>query len=66
MFVETVIHYSQKDIAKRCWGCRYLKMYDEFSGICECAENRVKIRDRCITNKACSFKECIRRDENGG
>ncbi|MDD5022011.1 MAG: hypothetical protein PHR82_07815 [Endomicrobiaceae bacterium] len=66
MIVETTIYYSQKDIAKRCWGCKHLKMEDDFSGVCECHENKVKIRDRYITSKACRFKEDSRRDKNGG
>lgn len=57
MYIETNIHYSKKDIAKRCWGCLYLKMYDDFDGKCVCTENQVKFRDRSITSKACRFKK---------
>lgn len=62
MFIEINMHYSQKDIAKRCWGCKYLNLYDEFNGKCECKDNRIKIRDREITSKACICKENKKED----
>lgn len=67
MIVETIIHYSQRDIAKRCWGCIYLEKYNDFDGKCICKENKVKIRDRSITSKACAFKnnEIFNGDSNG-
>jgi hypothetical protein len=48
--------YSQSDLKKKCYGCKWLKMYDNLNGKCICDFNKVKFRDRSITDKACSCK----------
>ena len=51
--------WSKYDLKKdRCFGCDWLKMndYDGWTGYCECPHNKVKIRNRQITNKKCTQK----------
>ena len=58
MIVE--VTYSEKDLRKRCYNCEYLKLEDEsydWNGICTCKENKVKHRNRSITDRACMFKK---------
>lgn len=51
--------YSPHDLKKRCYGCIHFKPNDK-SGIygnCICQTNKIKDRHRCATDKACSFNE---------
>lgn len=50
--------YSEHDLKKKCWGCKWLKIRedDDWYGKCECPHNKVKFRERSITEKACSWK----------
>lgn len=58
--------YSPEDLKKRCFGCKWLKQnvlnptstnsnFDWY-GLCECPHNKIKNRNRSITDKACSWK----------
>jgi hypothetical protein len=49
---------SQHDLRKRCYGCKWLALNagNEWLGYCQCKENKVKNRNRQITDKACSWK----------
>lgn len=58
MVVE--VTYSAKELRKKCFNCEYLKIEDKscgWYGTCICEENKVKYRDRSITDKACVFKK---------
>lgn len=49
--------YSATDLAKRCHGCKWLRItYGDYYGVCECEHNKVKFRHRSVTDKACSWK----------
>jgi hypothetical protein len=50
--------YSQEDLRKKCHGCKWLKIYpnDDWYGKCECPYNKVKFRERSITDKKCTWK----------
>lgn len=50
--------YSPQDLKKKCYGCKWLKIYedDDWYGKCECDFNKVGFRERSITAKACSCK----------
>jgi len=49
--------YSATDLAKRCHGCKWLRMTDgDYSGVCECKDNKVKFRCRSVTDRACAWK----------
>lgn len=49
--------YSQHDLKKKCYGCKWLKLdSDKWNGECICESNSVKKRHRYITDKACSWK----------
>jgi hypothetical protein len=56
MIIETT--YSQHDLRKKCYNCKWLKLDDnsEWLGTCVCEFNRVKDRRRQITDKSCSWK----------
>ena len=48
---------------KKCFGCKWLCMNkddcgkeDLFFGKCICEFNKIKNRDRCVTDKACKCK----------
>lgn len=51
--------YSQSDLKKKCFGCTWLKLNDkdDWYGRCECPDNKVKVRERSITNKKCVMKK---------
>ena len=45
---------------KKCFKCKHLRMKDEWSGVCECKESKVKERHRLITDRRCVHKErCV-------
>jgi hypothetical protein len=48
--------YSSQDLNKKCYECKWLRMIDEWSGFCEYPHNKVKFRNRQITDKACTWK----------
>lgn len=50
--------YSEYDLRKKCYGCAWLKMRenDNWFGYCECLHNKVKNRDREVTDRACICK----------
>ena len=49
--------YSPSDLKKKCHNCKWLKLdEDEWYGICKCPHNKVKFRNRKITDKACTWK----------
>lgn len=50
--------YSPSDLKKKCYGCKWLKIEDDdwFYGKCECPHNKIKFRNRQITDKACVWK----------
>lgn len=50
--------YSPEDLKKKCYGCYWFKSYDNFgfNGKCDCKENKIKFRDRSVTDRACTFK----------
>jgi hypothetical protein len=52
--------YSPFDLRKRCYGCKWLDLMDNWNGKCKCEFNRVKIRERSITDKSCSCKNADR------
>jgi hypothetical protein len=52
--------YSQNDLNKRCYGCKWLELYDDFNGKCKCEFNKVKFRDRSIMENKCSCKNADR------
>lgn len=57
MITESI--YSKQELRKKCFNCEHLKIDDEshgWYGICTCEENKVKHRDRSITDRACVFK----------
>ena len=54
--------YSTKDLKKRCYQCMYLQMQDEWFGRCICETNKIKIRNREITDKACVHRKVERND----
>lgn len=56
--------YSQQDLKKKCYGCKWLKLYDDFNGKCICEFNKVKFRDRSLTTRGCSFKNADLHIEN--
>lgn len=58
MIIE--VTYSAKELRKRCFNCEYLNIEDEshgWYGVCVCKENKVKHKDRSITDRACVFKK---------
>jgi hypothetical protein len=61
--MKTEITYSNKDLAGRCLGCRYLSGSDWFYGFCINKSNRVRDRQRNGLSKACVHKEIIIFDE---
>ena len=56
MIIEST--YSKKELRKKCFNCEYLKIDEPHGwyGICTCEENKIKHRDRSITDRACVFK----------
>lgn len=53
------VTYNAKELQKKCFNCEYLKIDEEShgcDGTCICKENKVKYRNRSITDKACVFK----------
>lgn len=44
------------DNNKICYQCKWLKIQEEWYGVCECPHNRVKNRNRSFTDKKCSWK----------
>jgi len=61
--------YSQRDLRKKCYGCKYFifdkESYDSdelswYSGKCICETNKIKNRERTIMDKACSSKESFK------
>lgn len=48
--------YSQHDLKKKCYGCKWLELYNDFNGKCICPHNKVKERNRSVTDKACTWK----------
>ncbi len=46
------------DTKKICYGCEHLRLDSSsyWSGVCECTENRVKNRNRHVTDRKCAFK----------
>ena len=58
MVVE--VTYGAKELRKKCFNCEYLKIEEAshgWDGVCMCEENKVKHRDRLITDRACVFKK---------
>jgi hypothetical protein len=55
--MKTEITYSNKDLAGRCFGCRFLSGSDWFYGFCVNQSNRVRDRQRNGLSKACVHKE---------
>lgn len=54
-----IIEYSwsnQELRQKKCFECKWLKMQDDWYGKCECPHNKVKFRQRNITDKKCTWK----------
>jgi hypothetical protein len=45
--------YNQNKI---CNGCKWLKLKDDWYGKCECPHNKVKERNRHVTDHKCSWK----------
>lgn len=48
--------YSEHDLNKKCYQCKWLNMYDDINGKCICPHNMVKFRDRSIFTKKCTWK----------
>jgi hypothetical protein len=55
--------YSEWDLRKQCHQCHWLEMKDNFFGECKCPFNKVKDRQRCVTDRACSSKNAIAKIE---
>jgi hypothetical protein len=54
-----IIEYSWSDQElrrKKCYGCTWLRMIDDWYGVCGCQQNKVKFRERKITDKKCTYK----------
>jgi len=49
--------YSESDLRKRCFGCVYLKMKDDWYGFCENQNTKVKSKYRIVTGKSCVWKK---------
>lgn len=65
-----IIEYTlgPHDLVKRCYGCKHLKMEDEWRGKCVCTFNHVtkRRRYRDVTDRACVYKNCNEAAERGG
>jgi len=56
--------FSASDLAKRCHGCKWLKIKDgDYYGVCECKHNKVKFRHGSVTERACSWKNAHKASE---
>lgn len=55
--------YSPHDLVKKCYGCAWLELEAEWYGNCVCPNNKIKNRQRGITDRACSFKKRLPRLE---
>jgi hypothetical protein len=46
------------DNRKICYGCKFLKLENstELTGLCTCPDNKIRVRNRSITDKKCAFK----------
>jgi hypothetical protein len=53
--------YAQNDLNKRCYQCKWLTMIDDWAGHCDCPYNKVKFRDRQITDRKCTWKNADKR-----
>jgi len=51
--------WSPQDLKKKCYGCTWLKMQDDWYGKCECPDNKIKFRERSITDKKCTKKKGV-------
>lgn len=56
--------YSQQDLRKRCYGCKWLKLHDnnQFYGTCACPHNKIKERERSVTDRRCAWKNADKYD----
>jgi len=58
--VLNVIAEHTYDNRRICNGCSYLAMNEDgWTGLCECKENRVKDKHRCVTDRKCTYKRMI-------
>ncbi|SNS22525.1 hypothetical protein SAMN05446037_1006105 [Anaerovirgula multivorans] len=48
--------YSQADLKKKCYNCKWLKMYNGSNGKCVCPHIRIRNRDRNLLSEACVYK----------
>jgi len=51
---------------KKCYKCKFLQMQDAWDGKCVCETNKVKIKQRSITDKCCTSKVFIQESEGEG
>lgn len=53
--------WSEEELRrKKCYKCKWLKLYDDFNGKCTVPEDRYNkrlLRHRSVTDKCCSRKE---------
>ena len=55
MIVEYL--WSESELLhKKCYKCAWLRMTDDWYGVCECQQNKVKFRNRQTTDKKCTYK----------
>jgi len=50
--------YSEQDLKKRCYKCMHLETQSDLDliGTCACPDNKIKNRQRGITDRACTHK----------
>jgi hypothetical protein len=53
----TIIEYTI-NTRNKCYGCKWLKLNEDdmWQGHCECPHNKIKNRDRYVTDKKCTWK----------
>lgn len=54
-----IVEYTWSEhelLHKKCYKCKYLQMRDEWDGKCTCTTNKVKVRERSITDRKCTAK----------
>lgn len=54
-----IIEHTYDD-RRICRNCSYLKLdADGWMGECQCKDNRVKARYRCVTDRKCTYKRMV-------
>lgn len=55
MIIEYI--YSNSELrTKKCFECKWFEMIDDWNGVCKCPHNKIKFRNRQITDRKCVWK----------